>query len=505
MISSNIPLVPLKENGPIAENIGQPQWGLTTLTNDKLTWFSLLWAVASLIHILSFSDRLTSSNPVLWLVLLATTAVIMFPGSVYLFMVMLLFRIVDYVYWMPFTPNHLLFEFILNIGMLSALVYRVFLYTSPYQLSGKNFSKTDYREELFNFFRPVATVSLIILYFYAVFHKLNFDFFNPAISCGTYLMEYFTYSMPTINNNYFIRMSAVWGTLLFEGGIPILLCFRKTRTAGIVIGLFFHYFLAIHPHRGIYSFSALVFSLYFLFLPDNFIERIFFTGKNIFGNYWRKLIRAVTYARLLLPVAILPVIFFLQYNWPKLVKLGLYIWLTWGVLIMVVYLTVTLSNKSKGIYARSLFRIPAKALWIFPVIIFLNGLNPYLGFKTQTSFSMFSNLRTEDQVTNHLFVPASLQVDTLQHNLVDIISSDSEELMKYKIHNQLITFFEFRRITSALKKDFYVNYSRNGQPQVLQVKYGQSNQPELLTPHPWLLSKLLAFRPIDKGPCLCKH
>ena len=505
MISADTSFVQLQETKPIIENKGRPRLGLSTLKLDKLTLFSLLWAMASLIHILSFSNRLTSANPGLWLVLLSTAALILFPGSVYLFMVMLFFRIADYIYWMPFTPNHLLFEFILNIGMLSALVYRVFLNKPAYDLADTSFSKTNYREVLFDFFRPVATVSLIILYFYAVFHKLNSDFFNPATSCGTFLMEYFTSSMPAINNNYIIRMSAIWGTLFFEGGIPILLCFRRTRTAGIVIGLFFHYFLSFHPHRGIYSFSALIFSLYFLYLPDNFIQRMGFTGKKLFGNYWRQLISAATYSRLLLPVAMLPVIFVFRYNWPKLFSLGLYIWLTWGILIMAVYLTVIFSGKTKDIYARNPFRIPAKALWLFPVIVLLNGLNPYFGFKTQTSFSMFSNLRTEDKITNHLFVPVSLQTGTLQHDLVDITSSDAEELTEYKTHNQLITFFEFRRITASLNKNFYVNYQRNGQPQVLQVKNGKSNQPELLTPHLWLLSKLLAFRPIDKGPCLCKH
>jgi len=498
----NVQLNALEHASPVKRK------SLKTIINlnfDKLTFFSLLWGIASLIHILSFSDRLTSSNPGIWLALVLSCALILFPGSIWLFMGLIFCRIIDYIYWMPFTPNHLLFEFIININILVSLIYKLFLVDNKSKLASVTVNNSAWRDAAFDFFRPPIAISLGILYFFAVFHKLNFDYVNPAISCSTYLMEHFTSGIPALNNNIFIRMGAVWGTLLFEGGIPLLLCFKQTRRAGILIGLVFHFILAFHPHRGIYSFSALIFSLYFLFVPDTFLSDVSAAGKRLFGQYWRQLTGFLTLSRFIFPVSILLLVVAFSRTWYRLFVMGYFLWLILGILLIALFAIGLIFFQGPRIYQQKIFSLPLKVMWVFPVIVFLNGLNPYFGFKTQTSFSMFSNLRTEGNITNHLFVPLSLQSSTLQTDLIDIISSDAAELKIHHQNNQLITFFEFRRITSSLKKDFYVRYKRNGKLQELQVQNGKSNQPELLTPHPWLASKLLAFRPIDKGSCLCKH
>jgi len=151
------------------------------------------------------------------------------------------------------------------------------------------------------------------------------------------------------------------------------------------------------------------------------------------------------------------------------------------------------------------FGLTTPLLWIFPGLVALNGFSPYLGLKTETSFSMFSNLRTEGGQNNHLFMPDFTQTTGWQDNLVKVRDSDLREFDKYTKNGQLITLFEFQRITSTKKRDFFVDYELNGQPARLEVKAGKPNNAALVQPHSWLQYKLLYFRPVYEKECLCQH
>ena len=118
---------------------------------------------------------------------------------------------------------------------------------------------------------------------------------------------------------------------------------------------------------------------------------------------------------------------------------------------------------------------------------------------------MFSNLRTEGGTTNHLFLPLSLHVTNLQEDLVEITDTNYEGYKEFLQKNQLITYFEFHRIASMAKKNFFVEYKRDGKLHNLIVKDGVSSNPEITKPLNFWAYKFINFRPIDKGPCLCKH
>jgi hypothetical protein len=151
------------------------------------------------------------------------------------------------------------------------------------------------------------------------------------------------------------------------------------------------------------------------------------------------------------------------------------------------------------------FRLTNPYLWIFLALIFLNGLSPYLGIKTESSFSMFSNLRTEGGRNNHLFMPAFTQTTGWQDDLVEIRDTDVQPLRAFADNQRLITLFELRRFASEAKGDFYVDYRLNGQLAYLEVRNGQANDAALVQPYPWYLYKSIYFRPIFKGECQCQH
>lgn len=64
-------------------------------------------------------------------------------------------------------------------------------------------------------------------------------------------------------------------------------------------------------------------------------------------------------------------------------------------------------------------------LYVFPILLIFIGLTPYLGLRTAGNFSMFSNLRTEGESSNHLLLGSNpLKVWGYQEDVVWILDID---------------------------------------------------------------------------------
>ena len=63
-------------------------------------------------------------------------------------------------------------------------------------------------------------------------------------------------------------VGSIWATLFVELSVPVLLCFRRTVYGGLAIGTAFHLFLS--QFGGLHGFAAMLFAIYFLFLPRAF-------------------------------------------------------------------------------------------------------------------------------------------------------------------------------------------------------------------------------------------
>jgi hypothetical protein len=142
---------------------------------------------------------------------------------------------------------------------------------------------------------------------------------------------------------------------------------------------------------------------------------------------------------------------------------------------------------------------------VVPILVVYNGFCPYLGLKTESSWGMYSNLRTEIR-PNHVFMPAWLQVAGYQQDLVEILETSLPNLQRYQREGLLLNFAEFRRISRAAAGDFTVTYERGGTVRHLQSTNGTSNDASVTTSPGWLTETLLIFRPIDsQGPMKCRH
>jgi hypothetical protein len=182
---------------------------------------------------------------------------------------------------------------------------------------------------------------------------------------------------------------------------------------------------------------------------------------------------------------------------------GLVLWDMWLLGVVVCFgpalVRVWKSPAESGVRPRWL------PLWSLPLVVVLNGLSPYLGLKTETSWSMYSNLRTEVN-RNHFIAPASAQLFGYQSDLVEVLESSLPAFEKFLDGEVKLTFFEFRRTCSSATGDFFVRYRRDGGEGTFAVVDGVASDPELCRAHPWPVAKLLLFRPVDTGAhASCRH
>jgi hypothetical protein len=373
-------------------------------------------------------------------------------------------------------------------------------------------SKRAVPSTVFDQARPLIITELVVMYLYTVLHKLNEDFLNPAVSCAVSMHRELAELVPWVPDGEWTWWPTILGTLAIELAIPLLFLSRRTRAAGIVIGLVFHHFLALHPHGGIYSFSGLLFALYALLLPDDVLRMI--------GHRWMAMALAGRVVSTLVVVAGFGAALFLQLSTYQsgggffaANAIGYSAWLPLALLIAGVYVVslmkVARMRKGQRVPARPVTAEggrPWSPLWIFPVLVLINGACPYLDLKTTTAFSMFSNLRTEDGHNNHLFLPR-LPLFGYQDDLVEVLAANDPRLAGLARSGDLLPWFEFRRIASATRPGTVIRCRRNGKDLVLKRDDDSAVSREAFTPHPWWLAKVLAFRPIRPfgEPMTCRH
>jgi hypothetical protein len=137
-------------------------------------------------------------------------------------------------------------------------------------------------------------------------------------------------------------------------------------------------------------------------------------------------------------------------------------------------------------------------------LMLFTGFGPYLGLRTQISYAMFSNLRTEER-PNHFFIPEAVKVFSSQQDMVIVMSGLPKDDIRFGPLYQ-INAVEFRRAYAHAKPGAEVAYIRDGQE--FRHKKGAANppHPDLFRPLTLMERKYWNFRPIEvKGPRHCSH
>ena len=348
-------------------------------------------------------------------------------------------------------------------------------------------------------FEPVLRAQLLLVYAWACWHKLNVDFFDITKSCGVQIYLKVTERVPFLPwpTGPTALSAVVFGTAAAEGLLPILLLARRTRLAGLALGLALHFGFGL---TMFYDFSVTMMALLFLFAPPELARTLLEDPRLSLRRRLGMSPRAWAWAVPLVALAFILVTRAVFWDMYDVVALA---W--WLLLVAYALVGWTLAGRRwLQPPARELLHMPL-VLGIFPLTIFLNGLCPYIGSKTETAFAMYSNLRTEGGVTNHLIVPRPLAWFGYQTDLVTIESSSDEALAELAAEGHPVPFYVLRKrvaeLVEAGAREIAITYVRAGERRVVAQAEVDA---ELADAPSYFERKFLRFRtilPADANVC----
>ena len=385
----------------------------------------------------------------------------------------------------PYNPDHWLLLFFVNLVTLGAAL-RLWL-------RGQKITPEILMETLL----PGARLTFIVCYGFAAFAKYNSDFLFSEGSVARGLLEHQIGALPALSWIVW-PPAAAWVAVACETAVPMLLLFSRTRHIGILVGVVFHAALIISPAVKVYDFTIVVYTMLYLFTPESFDRNLqnWFAGVQKQAPHFTSLLCRFYHVLLVvLPVSL--VVTSTQFSLlevpPQLV------WLRWMVAMSVISCLgglVFIGIFSGADRNSTIAWLPRGGVaYAIVGLAIINGLCPYLGLKTQGSFTMFSNLRTEAGEWNHLIMPESIRVaDCYQDRLVKVVASNDSALnKKYVEPGLLATEFEIRRRIMA-EPTLALTVERDGQEVVLDPAV---QDPSLGNPLGPISRKLLIFRPVS--------
>ena len=349
-------------------------------------------------------------------------------------------------------------------------------------------------------FFPYMRMLVYLLFGFAALQKLNSDYFDPALSCGVEHLERLADRTQVLASLELDRVGRplICATLLVEIAIPILLSIPRMRAAGLALAFGFHYLIGFN---SLWSFSAPAVALYVAFVNPDFADRI--RALVIQSPGLRRCLAAVGSS--LAAIAAIGIVA------PDVAaRLALLLFAVSAPLFMGLILV-----ESWRVPAVSIGRLRAP-LAIGGMIAILIGLSPYLGLGTRANLAMFSNLQTEGERWNHLFLPERMQIFSLQDNLVTFEDSTSPifaEIDWSGLHMatsapsgpERIVEFEFVRAAHAACEDadgpIPAAFLLNGEA---QDRHDICSEPRWSDPHAFPADHLLRFRVVST-PSVCRQ
>jgi len=291
--------------------------------------------------------------------------------------------LVDFALLMPEAPNHrhVMLFFALMLG-----------------LSLKNESRSESLFESLTL--PAIRLTTILIYFFAAFAKLNSGYLNFETSCSIEFYRNIHALLPFFPEPSMVGVPVIWGSLAIELLIPILLIFRPAW--GVILGVGFHSFLALDVVKYFINFSTVMIVGLMAFIPTNSLAEA--------AKKESKLLRKLAPLFFLALTAVALFSFYLKCSQSGIIyPVIIFRHVLWFILFFIFcFFLVRAFKNTKLNYTLALrVKLPYSII-IFLVI--LNGLSPYLGLKTRTSFNMYSNMEITSYDSNHEVIPRSLDI-----------------------------------------------------------------------------------------------
>ncbi len=257
--------------------------------------------------------------------------------------------------------------------------------------------------------------ALVILYYSAALHKMNFDFYHPEKSCTTwYHIKLLSRFFSNVNANdlpYFVKILSPQIVGSIELLAPTLLLFRNLRTYGIYLLIFLHSYLAL---GGFSDFSSLGMSILFLGFPIaqlNIKEWISGINMHFLSSYF------------IIVVCLVGAFIFPEQKQTLQTLQGL--------ILIIVTINLLLNSNPRKIafnnFSRFKFNFEEALKYIPLTFLIFFGTSIYFGYRSAGNFTMFSNLKLAGGFNNHFFMN-KFDLFGYENKLFQIIKASDESM-----------------------------------------------------------------------------
>ncbi len=162
-----------------------------------------------------------------------------------------------------------------------------------------------------------------------------------------------------------------------------------------------------------------------------------------------------------------------------------------GTAILVLVAQATL--RTRPVPEPGALRAPAAVMLLVPVLVAFNGLTPYLELKTGIGWNRYSNLRTVAGQTNHLLVPATVDLSGAQSDLVEVLETSDPDLAPLIGSQYAVVFGELLEYAGQHPEES-LTYLRGGQQVVADPI---ADEPSLHGDVSAVSYRLQSFRVVD--------
>lgn len=436
--------------------------------------FGSMFALFSLFHFFNYTLEYNRFPPQIDLTFIVFAAILLFvrPSSPRLLFLLMFASTISAIIQAPVASNHTIVRNFVVLGYWFSFFYAMF--------------KSLRWSDIFTNFTTAGQGSLLVMYFFGVFHKINTDFLNPETSCAVTLWREMPWPLHLIDTPI-MHYLAIYGTFAVEGILVLMLFSKRFRHIAVLFGILFHLLLALSNYAMYISFTTLAISLHCLFLNEESARRI---QQSSFMKGVRERVLNPAYFLLVIVLMILVSVagLFREYSIVTLLVLPL--------ILPFCYAIIRYGASQKQLLEPQ-NRFASRGIGLVLVsFFFFNCWAPYLGLKSAQTINMFANIRLEGGVSNHLIMKNSPKPYTYLDDVVIIDDiHGNKNLSRYQKRKLGMVYYDLLAYL-ADNPDAMLSYTRD------TISYPNMTASKLKieidnTLHPKWVRKWFHFKEVD--------
>jgi len=436
--------------------------------------FGSLFALFSVFHFFNYLLEYGRFPPEWDMMFIIFSAVLLFfrPQSARLLWLLMFASTLSAIAQAPVQSNHTIVRNFVVLGYWISFAYAMV----------RNLRWSD----IFTNFTTAGQGSLLVMYFFGVFHKINTDFLNPETSCAVSLWREMPKPLNLIDNPV-MHFLAIYGTFAVEGVLIAMLFHRRTRHLAVVGGILFHLLLGLSNYAMYISFTTLAIALHCLFLNEE-------SALKIQNSSFMKAIKtrimhpAYFVLAITLIMALAVVGLFGHYTIVTLLMLP--------ILLPFCYVIIRHGASDKPLLSTDMRWSSRTIGLVLTSVFFLNCWAPYLGLKSAQAVNMFANIRLEAGVSNHLIMRSAPGPFKYLEDVVTI--DDAQGAARFKFPNSEDYGVVYYEILAHLSDnpEAKISYTRKGVSYTDMTAEKLSSDIETIL-HPKWFRKWFHFRNVE--------